>query len=175
MRIERLDALTTPAVIPQLAALLQDTVASGGSIGFLPPLSREDAFAYWHDVVAALETPYRILLVAREMDQITGTVQLDLASRPNADHRAEIIKLMVAPTHRKQGIGRALMDAIEAEATQAGRTTLVLDTRAGDPSERLYLSLGYTRAGTIPEYARSADGTLHSTVLLYKLLPKAQP
>ncbi len=62
------------------------------------------------------------------------------------------------------------MSAIEEEARRIGRTTLVLDTRAGDPSEQLYANLGYTRAGVIPEYARSANGALHTTVFMYKLL-----
>ena len=62
------------------------------------------------------------------------------------------------------------MNAIEAEAKQAGRTTLVLDTREGDPSEQLYSKLGYLRAGIIPEYARSTNGSLHTTVFMYKLL-----
>ena len=77
---------------------------------------------------------------------------------------------MVHTAHRGRGIAQALMNAIEAEARSAGRTTLVLDTREGDPSERLYTKLGYTRAGIIPQYARSADGSLHSTVYMYKLL-----
>lgn len=173
MHIERLDAHTAAALLPDLVALLQDTVASGGAMGFLPPVSAEEATAYWHEVIAALRTPYRILLIARDADQVIGTVQLDMSSRTNGRHRAEIAKVMVASRHRRQGIGQALMQAIEAEATRAGRTTLVLDTRAGDPSERLYRSLGYIMAGTIPEYARSADGTLHTTVIFYKLLSKA--
>jgi len=30
--------------------------------------------------------------------------------------------------------------------------------------------MGWQPAGTIPRYARSADGTLHTTVFYYKLL-----
>jgi hypothetical protein len=62
------------------------------------------------------------------------------------------------------------MLAAEEHARRLGRTTLVLDTREGDPSERLYRGLGWTLAGTIPRYARSADGSLHTTALYYKLL-----
>lgn len=72
--------------------------------------------------------------------------------------------------HLGRGMGQVLMNAIEAEARQTGRTTLILDTRAGDPSERLYAKLSYTQAGVIPEYARSTDGSLHTTVFMYKLL-----
>ena len=62
------------------------------------------------------------------------------------------------------------MNVASNRSRRLGRTTLVLDTRQGDPSERLYQSLGYRVAGAIPQYARSADGTLAATVFYYKLL-----
>ena len=77
---------------------------------------------------------------------------------------------MVHRAARRQGIGRALMQAVEEDARRLARTTLVLDTREGDPSERLYRSLGYIYVGAIPRYARSADGSLDATALYYKLL-----
>lgn len=170
MKIKRLNAEDIIQLLPQLTSLLQDAVASGASIGFLPPLTDEDTVNYWQDVTSALKTPYRILLIA-EIDQaIIGAVQLDLATRPNGSHRAEVTKLMVHTSNRHQGVGQALMSAIEVEAKQARRTILILDTREGDPSEHLYIKLGYTRAGAIPEYARSIDGSLHTTVFMYKLL-----
>jgi ribosomal protein S18 acetylase RimI-like enzyme len=90
--------------------------------------------------------------------------------RANGLHRAEVAKLMVHRAARRRGIARALMLALEDHARRLGRTTLVLDTRQGDPSERLYQSLGYQLAGAIPEYARSADGTLDATAIYYRLL-----
>ncbi len=170
MNFKRLTPESAIQLLPNLADLLQDAVASGASIGFLQPLTHEDAVSYWQEVVSALKSPHRILLVAEIDNTIVGTVQLDLASRPNGSHRAEVAKLMVLTSYRGQGIGQALMNAIEHEAKLARRTTLILDTREGDPSERLYSKLGYTRAGTIPEYARSTDGNLHTTVFMYKLL-----
>ncbi len=80
------------------------------------------------------------------------------------------MKLMVDTRARRHGIGRALMLAAEGEARRRGRTTLVLDTRRGDPSEPLYVSLGWTLAGVIPRYARSADGALDPTAFYYRLL-----
>lgn len=170
MRIQKLNSENIIQALPKLAALLQDAVISGASIGFLTPFNYEDALAYWQEVVSALQGEHRILLIAQMDDQIVGTVQLDMASRPNGSHRAEIAKLMVHTSKRGQGIAQALMKAIEEEAKLHGRTTLILDTRAGDPSEHLYAKLGYTRAGTVPEYARSSDDSLHSTMFMYKLL-----
>jgi acetyltransferase len=154
-----------------LGVLLQDVVGGGASVGFLPPLGAEEARAYWESVAAALEDGGRRLWIGRAADgNIVGTVQLDLAGHANGRHRAEVIKLIVLSSARRRGIGRALMEATETEARSLGRTTLVLDTRQGDPSEALYRGMGWQPAGTIPRYARSANGTLHTTAFHYKLL-----
>jgi len=146
-------------------------VDGGASVGFLPPLGSDEARAYWDCVATALEAGGRRLWIARAADGgVLGAVQLDLAGQANGGHRAEVMKLMVLSRARRRGLGRLLMEAAEAEARKLGRTTLVLDTRQGDPSESLYRGMGWQPAGTIPRYARSADGTLHTTAFYYKLL-----
>ncbi len=159
-----------------LVALLRNVVDDGGSVGFLPPLSAEQAGEYWEGVAAAVEGGSRLLWVARDagsaslVGPIIGTVQLDLERRANGSHRAELNKLMVHTGGRRRGVGRALMLVAQDEARRRGRRTLVLDTRQGDPSEALYRSLGWTFAGAIPQYARSANGVLHATAIYYLLL-----
>lgn len=153
-----------PSQLEQLTELLISVVETGASIGFLPPLSKDEAINYWHKVIE----PGVILWVAVQNDSIVGTIQLQLAQKQNAHHRAEIAKLMVHPEYRRMGIAQLLMQTAEEQARTESRTLLVLDTRAGDPSNHLYLSFGYTEAGRIPNYAESADGTLHETVYYYK-------
>jgi acetyltransferase len=167
--IEQLTLDQADATLTELIELLQDSVASGASIGFLPPLAIDQARDYWAGVIADMARG-ALLLVARLDETIVGTVQLALAQKQNARHRAEVQKLMVHTRARRQGIGRALLAAADDAARQDGRTLLVLDTRVGDPSELLYLKHGYTRVGAIPEYARSANGELHATAIFYKLL-----
>ena len=169
--VEALSPEATLSLRPSLVTLLRDVVDGGASVGFLPPLNAAEADRYWDGVAAALKGGSRRLWIARGADGgIVGTVQLDLAGQANGSHRAEVMRLMVASTARRQGIGRALMEAAEAGARGLGRTTLVLDTRQGDPSEALYRGMGWEPAGVIPRYARSADGTLHATAFYYKLL-----
>ena len=166
-----------------LSALLRDAVDSGASIGFLPPLAEAEADAYWRGVVAAVREGSCLLLVARDAEggagaperEIVGTAQLLLATRPNALHRAEVAKVIVHTKVRRRGIGHALMLAVEERARRLGRTTLVLDTRQGDPSERLYTSVGYRLAGAIPAYAKSADGALDPSAFYYRLLTEGGP
>ncbi len=172
--IERVSPEEEPAVLPDLIHLLQDTVSGGASIGFLPPLSTEDAQHYWCTVFEEVRNHTCVLLAAREAGQIVGSVQLAFAMKPNAQHRAEVQKLFVLSSQRRRGIGRALMHMVEQVARDCGRTLLVLDTRQGDSAEQLYRTLGYREAGVIPAYARSASGTLESTVIFYKTLPPVE-
>jgi acetyltransferase len=160
-----------PVILPYLIHLLKDTVDNGASVGFLPPLSAEDAQQYWRTVFQEVSQGNCVLLVASDAGQIVGSVQLALVTKPNAKHRAEVQKLFVLSSQRRRGIGRALMHAIEQVARDEERTLLVLDTRQGDSAEQLYRTLGYCEAGVIPAYARSANGTLDSTVIFYKTLP----
>lgn len=155
-----------PEVIQELSRLLSDVVEDGASIGFLPPVTPEEAAAYWTSVPG----PDVLLWTAMENGQIAGTVQLHLVTKANGLHRAEIAKLMVHPEHRRKGIARLLLDTAEHAAAAAQRTLLVLDTREGDPSNLLYQSRGYIEAGRIPNFCRSTNGQLDATVLYYKNL-----
>jgi GNAT superfamily N-acetyltransferase len=160
--------LTTiePGHLTQLSGLLVAVVGDGASVGFLPPLATAEAEDYWRGVVK----PNVRLLVAEEDGEIVGTAQLELATKFNGRHRAEVNKVLVHPRAQRRGIGRQLMLDLERVARDEGRTLLHLDTRDGDPSNKLYLSVGYAVAGTIPSFARSASGSLDATVIYYKLL-----
>ncbi|NMG06093.1 GNAT family N-acetyltransferase [Brasilonema sp. UFV-L1] len=169
-QIECFSEAQAKGFLPELVSLLQNVVNSGASVGFLPPLNSHTASQYWLEVFDALKNKSRLLLVARYGLTVVGTVQLDLCTRANGLHRAEVTKLMVHTAYRRRGIGYSLMEAVESEARIIGRTTLVLDTRLGDVSEKLYTKIGYIKVGEIPNYAKSADGSLHTTVIYYRLL-----
>jgi acetyltransferase len=169
--IEVLTSEETVRKRPALVALLKDAVDSGASVGFLPPLAEAEGEAYWRSVAETVRDGSCVLVGARAADgTLVGTAQLLLATRPNGSHRAEVAKVIVHTKARRRGIGRALMRAIEERARGLGRTTLVLDTRRGDPSEQLYTAVGYILAGVIPRYARSADGALDPSAFYYRLL-----
>ncbi|MGZ3618396.1 MAG: GNAT family N-acetyltransferase, partial [Ktedonobacteraceae bacterium] len=76
--IERISPEEEPIVLPHLIHLLQDAVASGASVGFLPPLSAEDAQQYWSTVFQEVAQGTSVLLVARDDGRIVGSVQLAL-------------------------------------------------------------------------------------------------
>lgn len=152
------------------ATLLRDAVEGGSSIGFVVPLPETEVQDYWQSVEDAVASGNKKLLVALDEGRVVGTVQLNLESRTNGNHRAEIAKLIVLTSHRRRGLGKALLDTAEALARKLGRSTLFLDTVLGDQAERLYRFAGYTFVGSIPAYAKNIHGVLEANAIYYKLL-----
>ena len=101
---------------------------------------------------------------------LAGSVQLDIGLPPNQAHRAEVTKLIVHPDYRGRGIARALMLALEQRARLMERRLITLDT-ANEKAERLYLSLGYERVGTIPCFAKDPiEDRYDATTIMFKTL-----
>lgn len=170
--IETLSPPAAAADLIGLGVLLRDAVEGGASVGFMLPLSVAEVMAYWTAVQAEVGSGDRILLAARDAGRIVGSVQLALAGKANALHRAEVQKLLVQRTHRGRGLGTALLQAAEAAARAGQRSLLVLDTSATGNALGLYARCGYTRAGVIPRYARDPDGPFIDTVIYYKELAR---
>jgi ribosomal protein S18 acetylase RimI-like enzyme len=168
--IEALSANPSAADLAALAALLRDAVEGGASVGFMVPLPEEVVSAFWSGVLVEVDAGARLLLVAREQGRVIGSVQLELAQRPNSVHRAEVQKLLVLRSHRSRGLGGALMAVAEDFARLQHRTLLVLDTSATGNAIGLYARCGYTRVGVIPRYAKDPDGPFIDTVVYYKEL-----
>jgi ribosomal protein S18 acetylase RimI-like enzyme len=164
----------TPALMDTrrdgLGRLLAACVAANASVGFLAPLAADEARAFWRKVgerVGNGEVAGWLALAGRE---VAGCVFLIVALPPNQPHRAEVMKLLVDPARRRQGIGQALMERVEAAARERGKTLLTLDTIENDAGVRLYRRLGFQTAGVVPGYAMAGDGRLRGTVFMYKAL-----
>lgn len=155
----------------ELATLLMESVQGGASVGFLASLGRTEAAAWWRERAAAVEAGVQQVWIARGDGQVAGTIGLVRTTLPNARHRAEVAKLVVRPSARGRGVGRALLTAVERAAAAEGLTLLVLDTETGSDAERLYRSAGWTPCGSIPDYAANPFGALKATSLYYKALP----
>ncbi|MBL0730912.1 GNAT family N-acetyltransferase [Piscinibacter sp. HJYY11] len=170
LALQQLDAEATRAHMPALCDLLMDCVAGGASVGFVQPMSTAKAQRFWEGVAASVAREETVLLVARDGDgRVAGTVQLVLALKENQPHRAEVSKLLVHRRARRLGVGALLMREAEAVARRIGRTVLVLDTSTPE-AERLYEREGWSRCGTIPDYALMPDGSLCGTTIFFKRL-----
>jgi GNAT superfamily N-acetyltransferase len=168
IEIRRLPAAEAYAQLDGLADVLADCVAGGASVSYMAPFSHEQAREACAGFAAEVEQGRRLLLGAFDGDRLVGTVQVILALPPNQPHRGEIAKLLVHRSARRRGVAQLLMEQAEAAARAEGKTLLVLDTVTGDPAERLYERLGWSRVGVIPGYALYPDGRPCDTTVFWK-------
>ncbi|MER8004452.1 GNAT family N-acetyltransferase [Streptomyces sp. NPDC094149] len=170
MIVERVDHAELLASAAGLADLLVDTVEGGASIGFLGPLDRAEALAWWRERAVGVAAGRLAVWVAHDGGRPVGTVSLAFPDKPNSRHRAELVKLMVHRDARGRGLGRLLLATAEEAAAASGITLLHLDTETDSPAERLYRTAGWSRIGAIPDYAAAPDGVLRPTSIYYKPL-----
>ncbi len=171
VRIEPLSPAGITTHRDDLARLIRSCVDGGGSLGYLAPMPVADAIEFWRSVEPQVASGNRIVLVARDGERIVGTAQLALETKPNARHRAEVLKVMVAPSHRGRGIAAQLMAEIERQARAHERWLLFLDTAEGPSgAKRFYESIGYTYAGGIPDYALDPEGRSTQNAYYFKAL-----
>jgi RimJ/RimL family protein N-acetyltransferase len=91
--------------------------------------------------------PDAVVIVAELPEGIVGRLSLARDTHPSSRHVADL-GLMVAATHRRRGIGLALLEAAEAWARRSGVRKLELHVFPhNDAAIRLYEKAGYVREG----------------------------
>ncbi len=129
-----------PPHSPGVDALIEHSDALSAAL--YPPEFRFPADA------AALSHPQARLLVARRGSEALGCVALLLQ-----DGYGEIKRLIVAPEARGLGIGRALLQAVEAAAAHEGLPLLRLETGPGNVRALdLYREAGWTSRAAFGAY-----------------------
>lgn len=171
IRIEIIDSPSalSDVDIAGLITLLRDSIDGGNSIGFLHSSSDDELGLFWQSERSKLQDG-SFLLLARENSAIVGCIIITREVRANGRHRGEFRKLMVHSAHQRRGIGLALERSSCEEARRRGLKLLYLDSATGFLIDSVYQSWGWTRVGSIPEYATTADGTLVATTYFYKQL-----
>ena len=171
MRIEVLTPSSFASAKRELVELLRSCVDAGGSLGYLAPMPDSHAVDFWESVLPLVQSGARFVLVARDGEGIVGTVQIAFESKPNGSHRAEVLKMMVAPAHRRRGIAADLVGELERHARERSITLLVLDTAEGPSGARkFYESLGYEYVGGVPDYALDPEGRPTKNAIYFKRL-----
>lgn len=169
--LRRVSGDEAEALVEPLCDVLIDCVEGGASVGFMLPLPRERARAFWRDIATKVRRGERALLVAEDREGPLGTVQLALAMPDNQPHRGDVVKMLVHRRARRRGVAARLLDALESVALDEGRDVLVLDAVTDGDAARLYARRGWTAVGDIPGYALTPDGARCSTTYFYKSLP----
>ncbi len=109
---------------------------------------------------AALLADPAIFLCARPGGAALGRVAAD---------EAELLTIAVAPTARRQGLGRALLAKIVAQAAGRGAARLFLEVAADNaPAITLYRAAGFAEAGRRRCYYAQAGGAPVDAIVMVR-------
>lgn len=105
-----------------------------------------------HMSVEQMAQPDTTLFVARE----DGRAVAMGALRRHDDGVAEVKRMYTLPAHRRRGLGRAILQRIEALAREEGFTRLVLETGANfEAALHVYERAGFAPCGPLLDYPPS--------------------
>ena len=114
--------------------------------------------------------PDGALIVAEADGLVVGRLSIVRDPHPASAHVADL-GLMVAASHRRRGIGRALLASAETWARSACVAKLELHVFPhNEPAIALYEQAGYAREGFRRDHYRRPDGTFVDAVLMAKRL-----
>ena len=107
----------------------------------------------WSEKSIAFEltNPLSLWLVAQEGDTLLGYV----GSQTCLDE-TDMMNIAVSPAFRRQGVAKALIEALVAALRERGSKMLTLEVRASNATARqLYESLGFSQIGLRKNYYRN--------------------
>jgi putative acetyltransferase len=118
---------------------------------------------------AIKRSPHAAVYVADAGGEIVGRLSLARDTHPGSPHVADL-GLMVAATHRRQGIGRALLEQAVAWAREVGVTKLELHVFPHNaPAIRLYETFGFEHEGLRRRHYRRGREYVDAILMAYQV------
>lgn len=114
--------------------------------------------------------PHDFMLGAFADGALVGTIGLMVDMRLKTRHSGLVIGMYVVPERSREGVGRALLDALIERARTIPLTNLHLTVTKGNAAAcRLYERAGFAITGSQPE-AILVAGRLHDKLLMFRRL-----
>jgi RimJ/RimL family protein N-acetyltransferase len=111
--------------------------------------------------------PDAAVFVAEDDGRIVGRLSIARDQHPASKHVADL-GLMVAATHRRRGIGTALLDAAVRWSRTAGVRKLELHVFPwNEAAIKLYERYGFEREGLRREHYRRGDGYVDAILMAF--------
>ena len=123
---------------------------------------------------AIRRSPNAAVFVAEAEEGIVGRLSLGRDPHPASVHVADL-GLMVARSHRRRGIGRALLEQAVDWARASGVSKLELHVFPhNEPALALYESFGFEREGFRRRHYRRSGELVDAILMAYEVTPRLQ-
>lgn len=111
--------------------------------------------------------PHAAVFVAEAEEGVVGRLSIARDDHPASRHVADL-GLMVAAGHRRRGVGRALLEAAEEWAREAGIRKMELHVFPYNaPAIALYEQFGFRREGYRTAHYRRGKGYVDAILMAY--------
>jgi RimJ/RimL family protein N-acetyltransferase len=118
---------------------------------------------------AIRRSSHAAVFVAEADGVVVGRLSLARDAHPASPHVADL-GLMVAPSHRRRGIGRALLDRATAWGRESGIDKLELHVFPhNEPAIRLYEQFGFEREGLRRAHYRRGEKLVDAVLMAYRV------
>jgi ribosomal protein S18 acetylase RimI-like enzyme len=107
-----------------------------------------------------------VTLVASDRGRTAGFAIMEFG-----EDRAHLVLLAVRPTHRRQGIGRKLVEWLLESARTAGIASIHLELRtSNEAARRFYMVMGFSETLVVPGYYSGPGGAKESALRMLLVL-----
>jgi ribosomal-protein-alanine N-acetyltransferase len=137
--------LASPADAAQIAAMSRDEIERGLAWSWTEARVRR-----------AIESPHINVAVIRDDEAIAA-----FGIMSYRDDDASLLLFSVRPAHRRQGLGRALLDWLETVAREAGLRRILLECRRDNAAARnFYADSGYHELAIAKGYYQGMEDAI---------------
>lgn len=141
--------------LAEIEAIVNDVIANTTAIYVDEPTSREDTLG-WFEAKRSAGLPVIVAIDAEGV--VAGFASYGPFNQRHGYRYTVEHSLHVAPSHRGEGVGRSLLEAIVERARNAGMHAMVGVIDAGNTAScRLHESAGFELVGQLPEVGRKFD------------------
>jgi ribosomal protein S18 acetylase RimI-like enzyme len=125
---------------------------------------------WWAWRLAPGEAAAQRVFGAFDAGVLVGAAGWSRGERAKVEHRAELFGMAVLAVARGRGAGRALVDAVLADARAAGALSMTLTVTDGNgAAERLYARCGFVRIGLEPMAVRVGEAFVAKATMWRRL------
>ncbi|AIY03825.1 MULTISPECIES: GNAT family N-acetyltransferase [Arthrobacter] len=148
---------------PSIFDFYRVTMAEGRTYAFSDNQTLEEARPWW------MEQPPGQTVVATEGVGIIGSAKMG-PNRPGRGQHIATASFLVDPSHRGQGVGRALGEYVIDWAQREGYRGIQFNAvvQTNHPAVHLWQSLGFEIIGTVPEAFDHPEEGLVGLHLMYQ-------
>lgn len=156
----------TIADAPVLVAHLKELAAEPG---INIPLAPDEVISVEHEKAVLKDfhdSPRALMLIAEDGGQMVGELSIRVVSSRRAVQHVATLGMSVKQSHRRKGVGKALLDAALEWAPSAGIKRIELYVYARNaPAIALYEACGFNVEGTRRGFIKEGDSFLDDVVM----------